>query len=122
MIKYVNFVTIPVTDQKRALEFYTKRLGLTVFTDQPMGEGGQRWIELKIPGAQTKLVLFTTDDNRDQIGKSAPFTLNVDDLDRTHAELREAGVEFVSPPKKEPWGSYATLLDSEGNKLLLSQA
>ena len=121
MIKHVNFVTVPVTDQKRALEFYTRRLGLTVFTDQPMGPDGQRWIELKIPGAQTKVVLFTTDENRDQIGKSASFTFNVDDLDKTHAELRELGVEFVHPPKKEPWGAYAVLLDSEGNKLLISQ-
>ena len=121
MIKHVNFVTVPVTDQKRALEFYTKRLGLTVFTDQPMGPEGQRWIELKIAGAHTRVVLFTTDDNRAQIGKSTSFTLGVDDLDRTYRDLREAGVEFDTPPKKEPWGAYAIALDSEGNKLLLSQ-
>jgi predicted enzyme related to lactoylglutathione lyase len=121
MIKHINFVSVPVADQKRALEFYTKRLGFSVFTDQPFGEG-QRWIELKIGGAQTKLVLFTSDDYKDMIGKSVAFTLSVDDIDRTYAELREKGVEFEGPPKKEPWGSYATMLDSEGNKLLLSQS
>jgi predicted enzyme related to lactoylglutathione lyase len=122
MIKHINFVSVPVADQKRALEFYTKRLGFTVFTDQPFGDGGQRWIELKIGGAQTKLVLFTSDDYKDMIGKSVSFTLGVDDLDRTYAELRDKGVEFESPPTKQPWGSYATMLDSEGNKLLLSQS
>jgi predicted enzyme related to lactoylglutathione lyase len=121
MIKNVNFVSVPVADQKRALEFYTKRLGLTVFTDQPMGEG-QRWIELKIGSAQTKLVLFTADDYKDMIGKSVAFSLNVDDLDKTYAELREKGVEFIDPPKREPWGAYATFRDSEGNKLIISES
>lgn len=121
MIKHINFVSVPCADQKRALEFYTKRLGFTVFTDQPFGDGGQRWIELKIANAQTKLVLFTSDDYKDMIGKHASFTFAVDDLDRTYAELRDQGVEFVTPPKKEPWGAYAIFLDSEGNKILIAQ-
>ena len=121
MIKHINFVSIPCADQKRALEFYTKRLGFTVFTDQPFDENGQRWIELKIGNAQTKLVLFTSDDYRDMIGKNASFTFVVDDLDRTYSELRDKGVEFVSPPRKEPWGAFAIFLDSEGNKILIGQ-
>jgi predicted enzyme related to lactoylglutathione lyase len=121
MIKHINFVSVPCADQKRALEFYTKRLGLTVFTDQPFTDG-QRWIELKIANAQTKLVLFTSDDYKDMVGKHTSFTLTVDDLDRTYEELRAVGVEFVTPPKKEPWGAYAVLLDSEGNKLLIGEA
>jgi predicted enzyme related to lactoylglutathione lyase len=122
MIKHISFVSIPCADQKRALEFYTKRLGFTVFTDQPFDEAGQRWIELKIASAQTKLVLFTSDDYKDMIGKRTNFTLSVDDLDRTYAELRDNGVEFICPPTKAPWGAYAILVDSEGNKLLLGQA
>jgi len=58
MIKNVDFVSIPVADQKRALAFYTEKLGFTVFTDQPFNDK-QRWIELKIGGAQTRVVLFT---------------------------------------------------------------
>jgi predicted enzyme related to lactoylglutathione lyase len=121
MIKHINFVSVPCADQKRALEFYTKRLGFTVFTDQPFDEGGQRWIELKIGNAQTKLVLFTSDDYKEMIGKTTSFTFVVDDLDRTYTELRDKGVEFVTPPKKEPWGAYAVFLDSEGNKVLIGQ-
>src|SRR5690242_17949915 len=64
MIKHINFVSVPCADQKRALEFYTKRLGLAVFTDQPFDEA-QRWIELKVANAQTKLVLFTSDEYKD---------------------------------------------------------
>jgi predicted enzyme related to lactoylglutathione lyase len=104
---------VPVADQNRALEFYTKKLGLTVFTDQPFDDK-QRWIELKIPNAQTKLVLFTADEHKDRVGQSTTFSLVVDNLERTYRELGEAGVEFLSPPTKQEWGSFATLLDSEG--------
>ena len=38
MIKNVDFVSIPVADQRRALTFYTEKLGFTVFTDQPFND------------------------------------------------------------------------------------
>src|SRR5262245_33718344 len=52
MIKGIKFVGIPVRDQDKALEFYTKKLGFTVHTDQPFNDD-QRWIELKAPGGET---------------------------------------------------------------------
>ena len=57
MIKGVKFASIPVTDQDRALAFYTEKLGLRLLTDQPFSDE-QRWIELGIPGADTRIVLF----------------------------------------------------------------
>lgn len=118
MLKYVDFISIPCADQQRALAFYTEKLGLTVFTDQPFDDH-QRWIELKIPGAQTKLVLFTSDEHKDLVGRSMNCSFVVDDLAADYARLREAGVEFVAPPRVEPWGAFAIMIDSEGNKLLL---
>ncbi|HET8547013.1 MAG TPA: VOC family protein [Bryobacteraceae bacterium] len=44
-------------DQQRAFDFYTQKLGFTIVTDQPFNDK-QRWIELGIPGAQTRVVLF----------------------------------------------------------------
>ena len=35
MIKSIKFASVPVTDQDKALEFYTKKLGFKVFTDAP---------------------------------------------------------------------------------------
>lgn len=66
-----------------------------IITDQPFDDK-QRWIELRVPKAETRVVLFTTDE-----------------------ELQARGVEFENPPKKEPWGSYAIFKDSEGNKFVL---
>ena len=45
MIKAVKFASVPVTNQDRALEFYTEKLGLRVITDSPF-DNRQRWIEL----------------------------------------------------------------------------
>src|SRR3712207_9012574 len=36
MIRKVKFVSIPVSDQDRALSFYTEKLGFRVLTDQPL--------------------------------------------------------------------------------------
>jgi catechol 2,3-dioxygenase-like lactoylglutathione lyase family enzyme len=64
MIRGVKIVSIPVKNQDAALKFYTEKLGFKVATDQEMAPGGQRWIELKIPGADTNLALLRRRDMR----------------------------------------------------------
>jgi predicted enzyme related to lactoylglutathione lyase len=123
VIKAVKFVSIPVKNQDRALEFYTKKLGMTIVTDQPMGpEGGQRWIELKIPGADTAIVLFTPTGHEGRIGDFSNIVFASDNVERTHEQLNAKGVEFVQPPKKEPWGTSAIFKDADGNQFVLSSA
>lgn len=117
MIKGIKFVNIPVRDQARALAFYTEKLGFTVATNQPMGPGGQRWIELKIPGAETRVSLFTPEGHEDRVGTFVPLSLWADDVEGTYETLRARGVEFAAPPKKEPWGTSVIFKDSEGNSL-----
>jgi catechol 2,3-dioxygenase-like lactoylglutathione lyase family enzyme len=58
MIRGIKIVSIPVSDQDRALKFYTEKMGFKVATDQAFGPG-QRWIELLIPGSDVNLALFT---------------------------------------------------------------
>jgi len=119
MIKGIKFVNIPVADQQRALAFYTEKLGFTVATNQPMGPGGARWIELKIPGAETRVSLFTPPGQEDRVGTFVPLSLWSDDVQATYELLRARGVEFPAPPKKEPWGTSVIFKDSEGNQLHL---
>jgi predicted enzyme related to lactoylglutathione lyase len=120
MLKRIKFVGIPVRDQDRALEFWTKRVGLQIATDQPMG-AGQRWIELKLPGAQTGLVLFTPPGHEDRIGTFQNLSFEVADVERTYRELAERGVEFVQPPKQESWGTSAIFKDPEGNTFVMGK-
>ncbi len=120
MISSVSFVTINVADQPRAESFYTEVLGWTLHTDQPMGEAdGPRWIEVAA-GAQSRIVLFRDDAHKPSFG---PCVFTCEDIEQTHREMVEKGVEFTQAPKVEAWGAWwAQFKDSEGNEFSLSQA
>jgi len=119
MIKAVKFVSIPVRDQEQALTFYNEKLGFQILTDQPF-DGARRWIELKIPGSETKVVLFTPPGQEDRVGTFSNVTFMTDDIDRTHQELIARGVVFTAPPTKQPWGRFAKFQDADGNQFVLS--
>jgi predicted enzyme related to lactoylglutathione lyase len=119
MIKRIKFLGIPVGDQERALAFYTEKLGFRVLTDQQFSEK-QRWIELTIPGAETGIVLFTPDGHENRIGTFVNTSWEVDNVEKTYAELQAKGVEFTAPPQKQGWGTFVMMKDSEGNQIVLS--
>src|SRR4051812_33550236 len=120
MIKQIKFISIPVTDQNRALDFYTEKLGFTIITDQPFDEK-QRWIELRIPKADTRVVLFTPDGEEGRVGAMMNMSYVCDDIEQTYKELSSRGVEFEGKPEKQPWGIFVMFEDSEGNRFALSQ-
>ena len=119
MIRAVKFVSIPVHDQDVALTFYTEKLGFQVLTDQAFDDK-QRWIELRIPGSDTKVVLFTPPGHENRIGSFSNITFMTDDVDRTYRELQGRGVVFTAPPTKQPWGQFAKFQDVDGNPFVLS--
>jgi predicted enzyme related to lactoylglutathione lyase len=118
MIRQVKFVGIPTRDQERALKFWTEQIGFKVQTDQPMGP--QRWIELQVPGAQTRVVLFTPEGHEDRVGTFFNGAFGCDDVDDIYSKLLEKGVEFEGPPAKQPWGTFAKFRDPDGNTFVLS--
>ncbi len=124
MIDYVGTVCVFVDNQDRAKDFYTKKLGFELRTDQPLSPGAtNRWVAVAPKGAVTEVILYKVDENWEHyqqvVGKSQAITLNVTDMNATYKELKGKGVEFVSEPDPQPWGTYATIRDSEGNHLLL---
>jgi len=119
MITHLKFAGIPTRDQDRALAFYTGKLGFKVLTDQPMGPA-QRWIELRVANSETRVVLFTPDGQEDRIGTAFNGAFACDNVEKTYAELSARGVEFVSPPAKQPWGTFAIFKDPDGNQFVLS--
>ena len=119
LITQIKFVGVPVSDTDRALAFYTDKLGFEVATDQLMG-AGQRWIELRIANASTRLVLFTPPGHEDRIGTFFNGSLQCDNVEATHRQLSQRGVEFVEGPTKQPWGTFAKFKDPDGNVFVLS--
>ena len=118
MIKAMKFASVPVKDQQRALEFYTRKLGFQVTTDQAMGPG-LRWIELGLNGG-SGVALFTPAGHETRIGAFSGIAFACDDVEKTHKELEQRGVEFTQAPKKESWGTSAIFKDIDGNTFVLS--
>jgi len=118
MIRGIKFASIPVTNQERALAFYTEKLGFRLLTDQPFS-AEQRWIELGIPGAEARIVLFQFGENLKPGGKMN-VTFWADDVEATARELKSKGVEFVMEPKRADWGTAAAFKDLDGNTFILS--
>lgn len=119
MIKRIKFASVPVKDQDRALEFYVQKLGFKIVTDQPFDDK-QRWIELAIPRAETKLVLFTPPGHEERIGGFTNLSFLADDVEATHKLLKSRGVDFVQGPQKADWGTAAIFKDVDGNQYVLS--
>jgi predicted enzyme related to lactoylglutathione lyase len=119
MIKAIKFASVPVRNQDKALAFYTQQLGFKVITDSPF-DGKQRWIELGLPRADTRLVLFTADGQEKMIGGFMNLTFMADDVEATAKEMKARGVEFVQEPQKADWGTAAIFKDVDGNQFVLS--
>ncbi len=118
MIKSLKFATIPVRDQDRAIDFYCGKLGFVVATDQKFDET-QRWIELRIPGADTRIVLFTAIGQADRIGTFTGLSFVADNVVKTYEELLAKGVAFAAPPQVAEWGTSLICSDPDGNQFVI---
>src|SRR5438309_4178749 len=94
MIKQIKFVSVPVANQDRALDFYTEKLGFTIITDQPFDDK-QRWIELRVPKAETRVVLFTTDDDKDRIGTFMNMSYTCEDRKSTRLNSSHSSISYA---------------------------
>ena len=127
MIEKVGTVSVYVSDQQRAKDFYVNKLGMELVTDAELYPGAtNRWIAVAPKGAQTQIILYLPDENwehyRGVVGKSQAITLETADVQATYDELKAKGVEFTGEPDVQPWGTFVTLKDSEGNSILLVQS
>jgi catechol 2,3-dioxygenase-like lactoylglutathione lyase family enzyme len=119
MIRGISIASIPVRNQDAALKFYTEKLGFKVLADQPFTHK-QRWIELLIPGAESKLALLTPEGQENRIGSFQPLTFWCDDVFATAKILNSKGVESAAEPESEAWGTMAIFKDIDSNQLVLS--
>ncbi|GIV97250.1 MAG: lactoylglutathione lyase [Herpetosiphonaceae bacterium] len=121
MLSRIGQVSIPVSDQDRAVAFYTEKLGCSLVMDQPMGESGERWIEVALPEGETHLVLYGSPEQRERVmGSFSNIMFYSSDLAATHRALESRGVTIVQPPTTEFWGSYLIFADPDGNSFLVS--
>jgi predicted enzyme related to lactoylglutathione lyase len=115
-------VIIPVADQSRALQFYNEALGLETRLDAPFGDG-HRWIEVAPAGADTVIAICPPGQNVTTGAKDTGITLQTDDVDAYHAQLKEGGVDVDAEVSRfgEEVPPMFWLRDPEGNTLLIVQ-
>ncbi|MET4013474.1 putative enzyme related to lactoylglutathione lyase [Mucilaginibacter sp. UYP25] len=107
----IELISIPVTDQQVAKEFYIK-FGFTLMMENPF-QGESKWIQLGLPGGGTSITLVNWFPNLTP-GCIQGFVIKCDDLDSTISELEAKGIT-VGNADKTPWGRFATVKDPDGN-------
>jgi predicted enzyme related to lactoylglutathione lyase len=124
LFKKVVYVTQFVSDQDKALDFYTRLLDLEKRTDNPTADGGPRFLTVGVKGEEFQLVLWPGKPGEGQpVGGRVPATCTIEtpDCQKTFEELKSRGVEFETGVLEYPWGSIAVFVDPDGNRLQLRQ-
>jgi catechol 2,3-dioxygenase-like lactoylglutathione lyase family enzyme len=122
---HLDLVAMIVDEYDPAMEFFVDRLGFELVEDSPaLTNDGRpkRWVVVRPPGAATGLLLARADrdDQRDAVGGQfagrVGLFLRVDDFDAAYERMSSAGVEFLTPPRTEPYGKVAVFADVAGNR------
>ena len=112
-IEALAFVGIPVTDIKRAREFYEGVLGLQVA--ETMADGN--WIEYSL-GDNTLAIASVGDKWLPSSDGPSP-ALEVDDFDASIKWLKDRHVTFANEPFETPCCRIAIIQDPDGNKIAI---
>ncbi|MGV9597904.1 VOC family protein [Streptosporangium sandarakinum] len=121
----MELFSIIVEEYDPAIEFFTQVLGFDLVEDSPsLTNDGRpkRWVVVRPPGARTGVLLARADGERqraavgDQVAGRVGFFLRTDDFDAAYERMTAAGVEFVTPPRAEPYGRVAVFRDIAGNR------
>ncbi|HEX6043753.1 MAG TPA: VOC family protein [Pyrinomonadaceae bacterium] len=121
MINRTKLISVWVSDQDKAYDFYVNKLGFEVHTDQTM-PNGFRWLEVVPPGGETHLAIAKPSPGQPdvQIGGFRGIGFDADDVQATYDELVAKGVNFTAPLAKQPWGGMmAQFADPDGNIFML---
>jgi catechol 2,3-dioxygenase-like lactoylglutathione lyase family enzyme len=119
-IEDVRVVSVPVSDQERARDFYVEKLGFELVRDDD-SVPGIHWVQVAPPPGGTALTLVTWFESMPP-GSLQGLVLACDDLDRTYEQLVADGVEVERELAEQPWGKEAVIRDPDGNRLVLQQS
>ena len=110
-------MSVPVSDQDKAKEFYVDTLGFDLQVDNSWREG-MRWIEVAPEGSTTSLMLVSWSDPL-LPSMYRVVVVTTDDIRALHQELVAKGVSFDLPPTELSYGTQAMFRDPDGNALVL---
>jgi predicted enzyme related to lactoylglutathione lyase len=112
MITSIAYFAYPVADMPRTRRFYEDTLGL-----KPEMNFGDKWLEYEVAG-QT-FAVTTMEMSSKPGGKGGVIAFEVDDLDKTLAQLKEKKVKFVMDVFDTPVCRMAVVEDPDGNQVII---
>ncbi|MGP0100318.1 MAG: VOC family protein [Solirubrobacteraceae bacterium] len=120
-ITQLGTVMVPVSDQDRALDFYTGKLGFEKRADIPFGHG-DRWVEVAPAGAATTIALVPPREG-EPTGIQTRVGFTSEDIDADHASLLAQGVDVDEAVMRmgDPVPPMFFFRDQDGNQLMAVQ-
>ena len=124
----IRITSVPVNDQEKALQFYTRKLGFVVKNDISMGDF--RWLTVVSPDDPYGVELLleplgfapAKTYQQELFGAGIPYTsFAVENLETEAKRLEEAGVAFRSKPALHGPVMIAVIEDTCGNLIQLLQ-
>ena len=127
----IHGVSIPVLDQEKALQFYSKKLGFVKKHDIPL-DGGNRWLTLVSPEEQDgpELLLEPAPLHFEpaKVYQKALFDAGipwtqflVEDVEEEYKRLLDLGVSFSMKPTDVGTAKVTVFEDTCGNHIQLVQ-
>jgi catechol 2,3-dioxygenase-like lactoylglutathione lyase family enzyme len=114
----IELVALPVTDVDRAKAFYVDQVGFNADHDHQVNEN-LRFVQLTPPGSACSIVLGTGITEMVP-GSQRGVQVVVADVAAARESLLEHGVK-ASDIDVQPWGSFVTFADPDGNTWALQQ-
>lgn len=123
MINCIGKVTIYVSNQEEAKQFWTEKMGF-VCHEQPMGPNF-KWMEVRPnEGAVTSFIIY----EKELMQKKKPTAnvghpnviLSTQEIEKAYDQMKENGVE-VGELQVMPYGKMFSFKDQDGNAYLLRE-
>jgi catechol 2,3-dioxygenase-like lactoylglutathione lyase family enzyme len=114
----IELVAIPVTDVDRAKAFYVDQVGFHADHDHQVNEE-LRFVQLTPPGSACSIVMGTGITEMAP-GSQKGVQIVVADVEAARQQLLAHGVQ-ASDVDVQPWGSFVTFGDPDGNTWALQQ-
>jgi predicted enzyme related to lactoylglutathione lyase len=117
VIKDIAFTAYPSKDVAALRKWYEDNLGLT-FSGAFVEDGVEKYNEANVGGGYFSILWHEWQDR--EPGSASGVVFEVDDIDKTTADLRGKGIE-VEDPYATPVCKITSFQDLEGNKVSLHQ-
>ena len=125
MIDGIGGVVIFVSNQARAIEFYTQKLGFDIKGEYPYRN--TKWVEVAPKNSTTTISLMEPHSDmltneeieqaKKEIGTMTSLWFYTKNIKDTYKELQEKGVN-ITEPKKQDWGGIMSQIKDQDNNIL----